>query len=86
MKAFVARFLDVRAGLMKGNTHYEAGVIKMALTSILSTHGKCSCFSPHAFRYSLSSKGCEGAHIICWHTEISVSICICVVGPKQIIN
>ena len=68
---------------MKGNTRYEAGLIKMALTS--SPHGKCSCFSPGDFE-DLSSKEREGAHIICPHIELSVSIRICVVNPKQVIN
>ena len=85
MKAvtFVARFLYVRAGLMKGNTLYEAGVIKMAVASL--TQGVCSCVFPDACGH-LTSKQREGAHIICMYTELSVSIRICVVNPKQVIN
>ena len=90
MKAFefVARFLDVRAG-WRGKPIMSLGVIKMALKQSLwlksSTHGKCSCLSPDAFEH-LSSKQREGAHIIYTHTELSVSIRICIVGPKQVIN
>ena len=82
MKAFVARFLDVRAGLMKGNTRYESGVIKMGVRL-----SKCSCLSPDDFK-DLSSKEREGTHITCTHTstELSVSIRIYVVNPKQVIN
>ena len=83
MKAFVAKFLDVRVGLIKGNTHYEADVIKMALPSSKHVQEHCSCLSPDAF-WHLNSKERKGAHNICTHTELSVSIRICVVNPKQV--
>ena len=60
MHAFVARFLDRLAGLMKGNIHYEAWLIKMALKS--PTHETCSCVSPDAFE-DLSSKKRQGVHM-----------------------
>ena len=48
---------------------------------------KCPCLSPDDFK-DLSSKEREGPHIItfCTHTELSVSIRICVANPKQVVN
>ena len=60
-------------------------MIKMALPPSTHVQENCLCFSPDAFRH-LSSEQREGAHITCMYTELSDSIHIYVVNPKQVIN